>query len=96
MARDQISKKRPRIAGVILVAAPESGIESLTKLFSGLPKGLAASFVVAVPGYPGPAEKLREIIGQASGLDVRLVKQKDKLAPETIHILPAARIVTLE
>ncbi len=96
MAEDLNSEKKPRIAGVILVAAPERGLDSLTRIFSDLPGGLAAAFIVAVPGFNGPAERLREIIGRPSGLAITVVKQKDRLEPDTIHILPSDRISTLK
>ena len=96
MAEDLNSEKKPKISGVVLVAAPESGLESLSRLFSGLPSGLDAAFVVAVPGYSESAEKLREIVAQAPGLNIKLVKQKDRLEPDTIHILPSDRISTLK
>ncbi|MGE3873585.1 MAG: CheR family methyltransferase [Parvibaculaceae bacterium] len=96
MAEDLNAEEKPVISGVVLVAAPESGLGSLSGLFSGLPNdGLDAAFIVAVPAYGGSAEKLRDVIAQTTGLTVSVVKQKDRLEPGTIHILPTDRISTL-
>ncbi len=96
MTEDSNSEKKPRIAGVVLVAAPQNGLESLTNLFSRLSAGLDATFVVAVPGYSGSVEQLRDLMAQTSGLAIRPVKQKDKLEADTIHILPTDRVATLK
>lgn len=96
MAEDLKSEKRPDLSGVVLIAAPETGIDSLTRTFSGLPASLEAAFVVAVPNYSGSPEKLAEVIGQASGLKAKAVRQKDKIEPHTVHILPADRISSVK
>src|SRR4051794_23296301 len=79
VAENLNSGEKPRISGVVSVAAPQAGLDSLSRLFSGLPRGLAAAFIIVVPGYDGALDKLREIIAQTSGLDVKIVGQKDKL-----------------
>lgn len=96
MAKDLNTGKKPQISGVVLIAAPENGLDSLLKLLAGLPARLGAVFVVAVPGYSGSAERLREIIRHATGLDLNIVKSMDGLEPDTIHILPVDRISTLK
>lgn len=96
MAKGVGSEDQSRISGVVLIAVPESGLESLTKFFSGLPDGLQAAFVLAISGHGGAIGGLREIIGRTSGLKVKPVKQKDRLEPDTVHILPADRISSLK
>src|SRR5437762_9828423 len=82
--------------GVVLLAAPETGIDALTRIFAGLPSTLAAAFIVIVPGYQGSVGKLSEIIGQASGLKTKVVEGGDRIEPRIIHILPSDRLSTLK
>ncbi len=96
MADDPKSEKKPKISGVVLIAAPESGIDSLTRLFAGLPAGHDASFIVLVPGYPGSPDKLGEMIGQVSGLKTKVAATKDRIEAHTIHILPPDRVSTIK
>ena len=74
MAEDRKSENKAKTSGVVLVAAPESGIDALTLLFAGLPSGLDASFMVLIPGYQGAPDKLGDVIAQASGLKTKVVK----------------------
>src|SRR5438876_9469349 len=94
VAEDLKSERKPTISGVVLVAAPESGIDALTRIFAGLPSTLAAAFIVIVPGYQGSVGKLSEIIEQASGLKTKVVEGGDRIELQTIHTLPSDRVPT--
>jgi CheB methylesterase len=83
---------KQKISSVVLVAAREGGLDSLGWVFSGLPGGLEAAFIVAVPSYSESTDKLRDIIAGTSGLNIKIVQQKDGLEPDTIHILPTDRV----
>lgn len=96
VAEDLKSEKKPKLSGVVLVAAPKSGIDSLTRIFADLPAGLDASFIVLVPGYPDSPDKLGDILGQASGLKTKVAAPKDRIEARTIHILPADRVSTIK
>jgi two-component system, chemotaxis family, CheB/CheR fusion protein len=87
---------KQKISSVVLVAAPEGGLDSLGWVFSGLPGGLEAAFIVAVPSYSESTDKLRDVIAGTSGLNIKIVQEKEGLEPDTIHILPTDRVSTLK
>jgi two-component sensor histidine kinase len=96
LAEELKAERMQKISAVVLVAVPETGLNSLAKVFRGLPGGLDAAYVVAVPGYSGSTVKLRDSIAETSGLSVKVVKQEDGLEPDIVHILPSDRVATLK
>lgn len=82
------------ISGVVLIAAPEARIDALIGLFAAMPRSMGAAFVVAAPGQAS-AERIGSLLAPSSPLPLKVVKHKDALEPDTIHVLPADRVSTL-
>ena len=78
---------------LVVVGASAGGIEALSVLVATLPAGFAAPVVVAQHLDPARPSHLGEILGRRSALPVRVVTDRERLAPGVVYVVPADRHV---
>src|SRR5688500_12902481 len=74
---------------LVVIGSSAGGIEALTALIQGLPKGLPAPVVIAQHLDPARQSNLAAILQRGSRLPIVPVTEKTELKQGTIYVVPA-------
>lgn len=87
--REQVAPAPPAAHfGVVAVAASAGGVQALSELLGGLPKGFGAAVVVLQHLAPNYRSHLVEILGRRTPLPVVQARAGEQLAPGRIAVAP--------
>lgn len=78
----------PRSFPVIAMAASVGGLEALSVILGGLPKGFPAAITIVMHIAPGHKSLLAEILNKRTHLDVRQAHTGDRLTPASVFVAP--------
>jgi len=83
------------VRDLIVIGASAGGIDALVRLTSTLPTDLQAPLVIAQHLDPDRTSRLGEILSTRSTLPVRMVVDREGLAPATVYVVPTNRDVKI-
>src|SRR4051794_3279304 len=88
--------KKPGSFPVVAIGASAGGIESFTELLKHLPENTGMAYVYIQHMNPDHESKLTEILARATKMNVLEAKEKLKLKPDHIYIIPPNRELKIQ
>jgi two-component system, chemotaxis family, CheB/CheR fusion protein len=89
-----LKKGRPFL--VVGVGASAGGYEALTQLLKHIPERTGMAFVVVQHLDPSHESQLTELLLRSVTIPVVQIRHKMELVPDTVHVIPPNRELTLE
>ncbi len=80
---------------IVGIGCSAGGLEALEKFFSAVPAGSPMAFIVVQHLDPNHASLLPELVGRSARLPVQEVKDRMKVQPGTIYIIPPNKDLSL-
>jgi two-component system CheB/CheR fusion protein len=81
---------------IVGIGASAGGIEALEGFFRGLPAALGAGLVIVTHLSPQRESILHEVVARFTRLPVHVAAQDMRVQPDTVYVMPADAILTLE
>lgn len=81
---------------VVGIGASAGGLDALERLFQALPADTGAAFVVVQHLSPDHKSMMDNLLGRYTAMAVRVVEQDMPLAPNTVFLIPPARMLRLQ
>jgi two-component system CheB/CheR fusion protein len=81
---------------IVAIGASAGGIESFTDLFQHIPEATGMAYVFIQHTSPDHNSKLIEVLGRTTRIPVLEAKDKLKVKPDTIYVIPPNREMKVE
>ncbi|HWI92992.1 MAG TPA: CheR family methyltransferase [Flavisolibacter sp.] len=81
---------------IVAIGASAGGIESFTDLFQHIPEATGMAYVFIQHTSPDHNSKLIEVLGRTTRIPVLEAKDKLKVKPDTIYVIPPNREIKVE
>lgn len=80
---------------LVAIGASAGGVDALSTLVATLPADFPAPIIVAQHLDPRRPSHLHDILARHSALAVRMVEDRERLAPGTVYVVPSQRHVEI-